>query len=62
MNNEESWQNILKFAALIISIIAVVFVLKTLSGIFIPLVLAIFLAYLFAPAVKFSRDIKFQGL
>ena len=58
MDNEESWQGIVKFSALIITTIAVVFVLRTLSDIFIPLVLAIFIAYLFAPAVEFLARFK----
>ncbi len=43
----------LTFTAIVISLIAVVFILRTLSNIFVPLILAIFFAYLFAPAVEF---------
>lgn len=50
---ENSWKNLVSFAAIVVSVIAVVFVLRTLQGIFVPLILAIFLAYLFAPIVEF---------
>ena len=58
MANEEQWQKIVRFTALIISLIAIVFILKTLKGIFIPLVVAIFLSYLFAPAIELLAKIK----
>ncbi|MFW6138860.1 MAG: AI-2E family transporter [Spirochaetota bacterium] len=58
MNNEDQWQTIYKFTAFLIAAIAIVFVLKTLSGIFIPLVLAVFFAYLFAPVVEFFARFK----
>jgi predicted PurR-regulated permease PerM len=58
MANEEQWQKIVKFTALIISIMAITFILKTLKGIFIPLVVAIFLTYLFAPLVELLAKIK----
>jgi AI-2 transport protein TqsA len=58
MNNEEQWKKIVTVTALLISIIAVVFVLKTLKGIFVPLVVAIFLTYLFAPVVELLAKIK----
>jgi predicted PurR-regulated permease PerM len=51
--NRGSLQNVARFAAIIISIVAVVFILRTLQGIFVPLILAIFLSYLFAPVVEF---------
>lgn len=60
--NEDHWQNILKVTALIILIISVVFILKTLKGIFIPLVLAIFITYLFAPVVEFLAKYKIPRL
>jgi len=58
MHEEESWQKVLKFTAILFSVIAGIFVLKTLRGIFIPLIIAIFLSYLFAPAVEFFAKIK----
>jgi predicted PurR-regulated permease PerM len=58
MTHEEQWQTIIKFTAFIILTIAIVFILKTLQGIFVPLVVAIFLAYLFAPAVELLAKIK----
>jgi AI-2 transport protein TqsA len=58
MNNEEQWKKIVTVTALLISIIAVVFVLKTLKGIFVPLVVAVFLTYLFAPVVELLAKIK----
>jgi AI-2 transport protein TqsA len=58
MNNDEQWKKIVTVTALLISIIAVVFVLKTLKGIFVPLVVAIFLTYLFAPIVELLAKIK----
>lgn len=53
MKHEDSWHKLLTFTAIVISLIAVVFILRTLSNIFVPLILAIFFAYLFAPAVEF---------
>ncbi len=53
MNNEYYLYKLLTFTAVVISLIAVVFVLRTLSNIFVPLILAIFFAYLSAPAVEF---------
>ncbi len=58
MHEEESWQKVLKFTAIFFSIIAGIFILKTLRGIFIPLIIAVFLSYLFAPAVEFFAKIK----
>ena len=58
MHEEESWQKVLKFTAIFFAVIAGIFILKTLRGIFIPLVIAIFLSYLFAPAVEFLAKIK----
>jgi len=58
MEKDNQWQNIVKFTAFFFSIIAIVFVLKTLKGIFIPLVLSLFLAYLFAPIVEFLAKFK----
>ncbi|MBN2325135.1 MAG: AI-2E family transporter [Spirochaetes bacterium] len=49
---------IMTIAASIIVLVAVVFILKTLKGIFIPLVLSIFITYLFAPAVEFLARLK----
>ena len=59
---EEHWQNIIKITAFIILIISIVFILKTLKGIFIPLVLAIFITYLFAPIVEFLAKYKIPRL
>jgi predicted PurR-regulated permease PerM len=58
MQEEQGWQRVVKFTAFIIAIIAIVIILKTLKGIFVPLVLAIFLSYLFAPVVEFLAKIK----
>jgi AI-2 transport protein TqsA len=58
MTQEDSWHKLLTFTAIIISIIAVVFILRTLSNIFVPLIMAIFFAYLFAPAVEFLAKLK----
>ncbi len=57
-SEEHSWQRVVTFTAVIIAVIAVVFVLRTLKGIFVPLFLAIFLAYLFAPVVEFFARFK----
>jgi AI-2 transport protein TqsA len=51
-HEEEPWQKVLKFMAIIVTIIAVVIILRTLKGIFVPIILAIFLSYLFAPFVE----------
>jgi len=56
--HDEPWNRIIRITVLIILIIAVVFVLKTLKGIFVPLVLAVFLTYLFAPVVELLAKIK----
>jgi len=58
MDHEDHWQRILKFTAYAILAIAVVFVLKTLRGIFVPLMLSVFVAYLFAPAVETLAKIR----
>ena len=58
MANDEGLNKIAKFTALLICTIALVFVLKTLSGIFIPIVVAVFLTYLFAPVVELLAKIK----
>ncbi len=58
MANDEGLNKIAKFTALLITTIAIVFVLKTLSGIFIPIVVAVFLTYLFAPVVELLAKIK----
>jgi AI-2 transport protein TqsA len=58
MSNDEGLNKIAKFTALLITTIAIVFILKTLSGIFIPIVVAIFLTYLFAPLVELLAKIK----
>ena len=58
MHEEETWQTALKFMAILVTAIALVFILKTLKGIFIPLVLAVFLTYLFAPVVELLVKLK----
>jgi predicted PurR-regulated permease PerM len=58
MNHENSRHKLLTFTAIIICLIAVVFILRTLNNIFVPLILAIFIAYLFAPVVEFLAKIK----
>lgn len=58
MANEDQWQKVVKITSLIIVIIAMVFVLKTLKGIFIPLVVSIFVTYLFAPVVELLAKVK----
>ncbi len=62
MHEEESWQKVLKFTAIFFAVIAGIFILKTLRGIFIPLMIAVFLSYLFAPAVEFLAKIKFPRI
>jgi len=57
-NNDNQWQNIVKITGFLILAIAIVFILKTLKGIFIPLVMAIFFTYLFAPVVEFFAKFK----
>jgi len=57
-NYDTHWQNIVKITAFLVMAIAVVFILKTLKGIFIPLVMAIFFTYLFAPVVEFFAKFK----
>lgn len=56
--HEDQWNRILRITVLIILIIAVTFVLKTLKGIFVPLVVAVFLTYLFAPFVELLAKAK----
>jgi len=51
-------KSIVTIAATVIVLIAVVLILKTLKGIFIPLVLSIFITYLFAPVVEFLAKLK----
>ncbi len=58
MSEKESWVKTVQFTAYLISAIAIVFILKTLQGIFIPLVLAFFFTYLFAPVVEFFAKFK----
>jgi predicted PurR-regulated permease PerM len=58
MAEEESWQKILQIMAIIVIAIAIAFVLKTLKNIFIPIVLAIFISYLFAPISERLAKIK----
>jgi predicted PurR-regulated permease PerM len=58
MAEEESWQKILQFMAILIITIALVFILRTLQNIFIPIVLAVFLSYLFRPISEQLVKIK----
>ena len=58
MTDKENWVKVVQFTAYLISAIALVFILKTLKSIFIPLVLSIFFAYLFAPIVEFLAKFK----
>ncbi len=58
MSEKEHYIKVVQFTAYLISAIAIVFILKTLKGIFIPLVLAFFFAYLFAPIVEFFAKFK----
>jgi len=58
MAEEESWQKIVQFMAILIIVIALVFILKTLKNIFIPMVLAIFIFYLFSPISERLARIK----
>lgn len=51
-------KSIFTIAASIVVLIALVLILKTLKGIFIPLVLSIFITYLFAPVVEFLARLK----
>jgi len=49
---------IISIVASIVLLIALVLILKTLKGIFIPLILSIFITYLFAPVVEFLARFK----
>jgi len=62
MENDNQWQKIVKFTTFLILLIAIIFILKTLKGIFVPLVLSIFLAYLFAPVIEFFAKFKVPRL
>jgi AI-2 transport protein TqsA len=55
---DDQRQSIFTIAASIIVLVAIVLILKTLKGIFIPLVLSIFITYLFAPVVEFLAKLK----
>ncbi len=58
MAEEESWQRILQIMAIIVIAIAIAFILKTLKNIFVPIMLAIFISYLFAPISEKLAKIK----
>ena len=58
MAEEESWQKILQIMAIIVIAIAIAFILKTLKNIFVPIMLAIFISYLFAPISEKLAKIK----
>ena len=62
MPQEETWQKILQFMAILVIAVILVFVLKTLKNIFIPIVLAVFLSYLFAPITERLARIKIPRL
>jgi AI-2 transport protein TqsA len=49
---EEQWEKVARITVHVILVIAIVFVLKTMRGIFVPVMLAVFFGYLFAPAVE----------
>jgi AI-2 transport protein TqsA len=55
---EDQWEKVFRITAFVILVIAIVFVLKTLRGIFVPVMLAVFFGYLFAPAVEALARIK----
>ena len=57
MTNDQR-NRILSIVASIVLLIALVLILKTLKGIFIPLILSIFITYLFAPVVEFLARFK----
>ena len=58
MAEEESWQRILQIMAIVVIAIAIAFILKTLKNIFVPIMLAIFISYLFAPISEKLAKIK----
>ncbi len=58
MANEDQWQRVVRITSFIILLIAIVFILKTLKGIFIPIVVSIFVTYLFAPVVELLAKVK----
>jgi predicted PurR-regulated permease PerM len=58
MAEPESREKLLEIMAIIIITIAIVFILKTLQTIFIPIILAVFLFYLFSPLVELLKKIK----
>jgi AI-2 transport protein TqsA len=62
MTSEDQWQRIVKLTTLVILVIAIVFVLKTLRSVFVPLVFAAFLAYLFSPLVELLSRIRVPRL
>jgi predicted PurR-regulated permease PerM len=62
MAQEQTWQKIVQFMAILIVAVIIVFVLKTLKDIFIPIVLAVFLSYLFAPITERLAKIKIPRL
>ena len=55
---EDQRNRVVSIAASIVLLIALVLILKTMKGIFIPLVLSIFITYLFAPVVEFLAKFK----
>jgi AI-2 transport protein TqsA len=58
MAEEETPQKIIQLMAILVITIAIVFILKTLQDIFIPIVLAIFIFYLFSPISERLAKIK----
>ena len=58
MAQEETWQKIVQLMAILIIAVILIFVLKTLKDIFIPIVFAVFLSYLFAPITERLAKIK----
>ena len=62
MAREETGQKIVQFMAILIVAVILVFVLKTLKDIFIPIIIAVFLSYLFAPITENLAKIKIPRL
>jgi predicted PurR-regulated permease PerM len=58
MAEEDTSRKILEFMAILVITIAIVFILRTLKNIFIPIVLAVFIFYLFSPISEILAKIK----
>ena len=56
--SKEQRSSIVSLAATVVLLIAAVIILKEMKGIFIPLILSVFITYLFAPVVEFLAKYK----